>query len=175
MINLSRTLQTGSVCRIIVMHERLICRHNTTVLSSNIMWWATGCADWLRVRARYNKKHCFARVFFSRVLCSNKQTVCIRSGQEVEGRSGWQVFDDSTLERRTRDRKVSVSRPGRIGGRIFFSRVSFLCWFLFRFPFHSSVTAAARNWQILTRKSVRLKCKWQNIAKHTCTYVSGFE
>ena len=31
------------------------------------------------------------------------------------------------LERRTRDRKVAGSSPGRSGVRIFFSRVNFLC------------------------------------------------
>ena len=31
------------------------------------------------------------------------------------------------LERRTRDRKVARSNPGRSGGIIFFSRVSFVC------------------------------------------------
>ena len=35
------------------------------------------------------------------------------------------------LERRTRDRKVANSCPGRSGGRIFFSRVHFLCGLLF--------------------------------------------
>ena len=34
-------------------------------------------------------------------------------------------------ERRTRDRKVASSNPGRSGGRIFFSRVNFACWLLF--------------------------------------------
>ena len=31
------------------------------------------------------------------------------------------------LERRTRDRKVAGSNPCRSGGKIFFSRVNFLC------------------------------------------------
>ena len=31
------------------------------------------------------------------------------------------------LERRTRDRRVASSNPGRGGGRIFFSRVNFAC------------------------------------------------
>ena len=31
------------------------------------------------------------------------------------------------LERRTRDRKVASSNPGRSGGRVFFSRVNFVC------------------------------------------------
>ena len=35
------------------------------------------------------------------------------------------------LERWTRDRKVASSNPGRSGGRIFFSRVIFVCWLLF--------------------------------------------
>ena len=35
------------------------------------------------------------------------------------------------LERRTRDRKVVSSNPSRSGGRIFFSRVNFVCWLLF--------------------------------------------
>ena len=35
------------------------------------------------------------------------------------------------LERRTRDRKVASSNPGRSGGRIFYFRVNFVCWLLF--------------------------------------------
>ena len=35
------------------------------------------------------------------------------------------------LECRTRDWKVASSNPGRSGGRIFFSRVNFVCWLLF--------------------------------------------
>ena len=46
------------------------------------------------------------------------------------------------IERQTRDRKVASSNPGRSGGRIFFSGVNFLCWLLFRYPFHRRVTAA---------------------------------
>ena len=34
-------------------------------------------------------------------------------------------------ERRTRDRKVASSNPGRSGWRIFFSKVNFVCWLLF--------------------------------------------
>ena len=56
-----------------------------------------------------------------------------------EGRS-WHFFLCSTrggariacwLERRTHDRKVVSLNPGRSGGRIFFSRVNFVCWLLF--------------------------------------------
>ena len=35
------------------------------------------------------------------------------------------------VERRTRDRKVASSKPGRSGGKMFFSRVNFVCWLLF--------------------------------------------
>ena len=35
------------------------------------------------------------------------------------------------VERRTRDRRVASSNPGRSGRGIFFSRVNFLCWLLF--------------------------------------------
>ena len=47
------------------------------------------------------------------------------------------------LERRNRDWKVAGSNPCRRGGRVFFSRVNFLCWLLFRYPFHPRVTAVA--------------------------------
>ena len=49
------------------------------------------------------------------------------------------------LERRTRDWKVAGSNPCSSGGRIVFSRVDFLCWLLFRYPFHPRITAVARK------------------------------
>ena len=49
------------------------------------------------------------------------------------------------LEHRTRDWKVAGSNPCWNGGRIFFSRVDFLCWLLFRYPFHPRVTTVARK------------------------------
>ena len=45
------------------------------------------------------------------------------------------------LQRRTRDRKVAGSSPGRNGRSSFFSRVNFLRGLLFRYPFHPCVTA----------------------------------
>ena len=66
-------------------------------------------------------------------------------------------------ERRTRDRKGSS--PGRSGGRIFFSRVNFLCWLLFRYPFHPRVTAVVRK----RSQSFCQKCRWQVTAKNTYT------
>ena len=49
------------------------------------------------------------------------------------------------LEHQTRDWKVAGSNPCWNGGRIFFSRVDFLCWLLFRYPFHPRVTTVARK------------------------------
>jgi len=51
------------------------------------------------------------------------------------------------------------------GGKIFFSRVYFLCWLLFRYPFHPRVTTVAR-------KRSRLFCqkrRWQVTGKHAYT------
>ena len=69
------------------------------------------------------------------------------------------------LESQTRDWKVVGLNPCRGGGRIFFSRVDFLCWLLFRYPFHLRVTAVARK----RSRSFCQKCRWQVTAKHTYT------
>ena len=69
------------------------------------------------------------------------------------------------LERRTRDWKVAGSNPCWSGGRIFFSRVNFLCWLLFRYPFQPRVTAVARK----RSRSFCQKCRWQVTAKHAYT------
>ena len=69
------------------------------------------------------------------------------------------------LERRTRDRRVQGSNPGRSSGRIVFSWVSFLCWLKFRYPFHPCVTAVSRK----SSWSFCQKCRWQVTAKHIYT------
>ena len=48
------------------------------------------------------------------------------------------------LERRTRDRKVASSNPGRSGWRIFCSRVNLVCWLFIRCPFHPRL----RQWHV---------------------------
>ena len=47
----------------------------------------------------------------------------------------------------------------------FLLQVNFLCWLLFRYPFHPSVTAVARK----RPRSFRQKCRWQVTAKHAYT------
>ena len=69
------------------------------------------------------------------------------------------------LECRTRDWKVAGSNPCRSGRRILFSRVDFLCWLLFRYPFHPCVTTVAHK----RSRSFCQKCRWQVTAKHTYT------
>ena len=69
------------------------------------------------------------------------------------------------LELRTRDWKVAGSNPCWNGGRIFFSGVDFLCWLLFRYPFHPRVTTVARK----KSRSFCQKCRWQVTAKHAYT------
>ena len=69
------------------------------------------------------------------------------------------------LEHRTRDWKVAGLNPCWNGGRIFFSRVDFLCWLLFRYPFHPSVTTVARK----KSRSFCQKSRWQVAAKHAYT------
>ena len=61
--------------------------------------------------------------------------------------------------------KGAGSNPCWSGGRIFFSRVNFLCWLLFRYPFHPRVTAVARK----RPRSFCQKCRWQLTAKHAYT------
>ena len=61
--------------------------------------------------------------------------------------------------------KVAGSNPCWNGGRIFFSRVDFLCWLLFRYPFHPRVTTVARK----KSRSFCQKCRWQVTAKHAYT------
>ena len=55
----------------------------------------------------------------------------------------------------------------RSGGRIFFSRVSFLCWLLFQYVFHPRVTAVACK----SSQSSCQKCMWQVTAT---PYICGF-
>ena len=63
------------------------------------------------------------------------------------------------------DWKVAGLNPCRSGGRIFFSRVDFLCRLLFRYPFHPCVTAVARK----RSPSFCQKCRWQVTAKYAYT------
>ena len=92
--------------------------------------------------------------------CHLHASFCVTSyiTDHVTGLAQW-------LECRTRDWKVTGSNPCRSGWRIFFSRVNFLCWLLFRYPFHPCVTAVARK----RPRSFCQKCRWQVTAKHAYT------
>ena len=56
-------------------------------------------------------------------------------------------------------------KPSWSSRRMFFSRVTFLCWFLFWCPFHPCVAAVAHK----RSRSFCQKCRWQVTAKHACT------
>ena len=71
------------------------------------------------------------------------------------------------LERLTRGWKVAG--PCRSGGRIFFSRVNFMCRLLvlFWYPFHPCVSTVAHK----RSQSFCQKCRWQVTAEHACIYI----
>ena len=100
-------------------------------------------------------------------------SLCHTGGEGVNNYVSWGAEIAQWLERRTRDRKVSGSSPGRSGGKILFSKFNFLCRLLFRYPFHPRVTAVARE----RSRSFCQTCRWQIIAKHAYTlhFSGGFE
>ena len=68
------------------------------------------------------------------------------------------------LQRRTRDRKVASSNPGRSGGRIFFSGVDSVLTFI-QCPFHPRVNTVAHK----RPRSFSQKCRWLVIPKYAYT------
>ena len=89
----------------------------------------------------------------------------LSAGCYLSGSENWGVGIAEWLERQTRDWKVAGLNPCRSGWRLFFSMVDFLCWLLFRYPFHPSVTAIACK----RSRSFCQKCRWQVTAKHAYT------
>ena len=86
-------------------------------------------------------------------------------GYAYGGRDGPGAKSSINLKTLTHDWKVAGSNPCRNGGRIFFSRVNFLCWLLFLYPFHPRVTAVACK----RSQSFCQKRRWQVTAKHAYT------
>ena len=72
------------------------------------------------------------------------QTICFRPNVSA-GDNNLNKLPMMTTEHRTCDRKVPGLGPHWSCRRIFFSSVNFLCWLLFRYLFHSRVTAVARK------------------------------
>ena len=109
------------------------------------------------------------RSYATRFLVTHATRIPVTANRLWEQSRGRQSGDCSGLQRRTRDRKVSGSSPGRIGRRIFFSIVNFLCWLLYRYPSPpppppTRITAVARK----RSRSFRQKCRWQVTVKHSC-------
>ena len=70
-----------------------------------------------------------------------------------------------TLELRTHDWKVAGSYPCRSSGRIFFSKVNFLCSY-FSIRFTPDLPVACKRPQTFCQKA---KCMWYGYNKYTCT------
>ena len=96
--------------------------------------------------------------------------------------------DTLLLKHRTRDLKVASSNPGRNGGRIFFSKVNFVCWLSFdvRFtpvllqrhikcPSHSAKSAGGRLHLNTTHIFDPTKSEWADYAavQAQCGNLSG--
>ena len=110
----------------------------------------------------YKSQRC--RLIFNKFMCIQETCSSPHSSAQI---AQW-------LERRTRDRKVAGSKPGRSGRRIFFSRANFSCLLLFRYPFHTRVTAVARK----SSRSFCQKCRWQlgySLTRMHPTYVTLHE
>ena len=93
-----------------------------------------------------------------------------QGAEPMEMKLWWNIWTGGAgiaqwLERRTRDWMVVGLNPCRSGGRIFFSRVDYLCWLLFQYLFHPCVTAVARK----RSRSFCQKCRWQVTVKHAYT------
>ena len=122
------------------------------------------CAHTLTVPTIHIRKNCPATHIPHQLtirMLAHCPTEHIHHHTEGAGIAQW-------LEHRTCDWKVAGSNPCWNGGWIFFSRVDFLCWFLFRYPFHprvSTVTTVARK----KSRSFCQKHRWQVTAKHTYT------
>ena len=114
----------------VYIYDRAYCVVIRRVYNYSIVY---NMAEWIScVSCIYSNKHiafvfpvlvCWAYdydVWINFVLI----TCCIRGAARI---AQW-------LELRTRDRKIASSSSGSSGGRIF-SRVNFLCWLLFRYPF----------------------------------------
>ena len=121
--------------------------------------WLKGIAEvvFLEMGEKFVENDFFKNFGQSRRTCTIN-SMCVARTREGAGIAQW-------LERRTRDWKVAGSNPCWNGGRIFFSRVDFLCWLLFRYPFHPRVTTVARK----KSRSFCQKCRWQVTAKHAYT------
>ena len=108
----------------------------------------------------------------SSLFCFRRQqlvfwgTVFVTSFPTIVERARFKAGIAQWLQRRTRDRKVPGSSPGRSGGG-FFSPGSTFCadsYFDIRSMLHPRVTAVARK---RTRPFCQ-KCRWQVIPKRAC-------
>ena len=128
---------------------------NATVWFRAILCDSVAVAYWAITQADFWKLKAWVSVWYFDLYTSRVRPPSFFS---LPGIAQW-------LERRTHDWKVAGLNPCWSGGRIFFSRVDFLCWLLYRYPFHPRVTAVACK----RSRSFCQKCRWQVTAIHACT------
>ena len=132
---------------------------------------------WLEIRANvfpvqgkghfhpWNKKYFISEKYMHCIVLCNSIQCCTHSHTWIHRHTLGGAGIAQWLERRTRDWKVAGSNPCRSGGRISFSRVDYLCWLVFGYPFNPRVTAVARK----KSRSFCQKCRWQVTVKHAYT------
>ena len=103
--------------------------------------WGGGMGDWMACCVSGNVLNLSVGLLHFEPSCYCEQPIAVTQLRLPSTPSLVFAGIAQWLERRTRDWKVSGSNPCWSGGRIFFSRVDFLCWLLFRYPFHPRVNA----------------------------------
>ena len=122
--------------------------------------WIHALYTYMSPKKQQRLNPCFVHIYMSK---DSKDWIhASHTYVQRQQRLNWMV---QWFERWTRDRKVQGSSTGRSGGRIFFFTVHCLCWLLFPYPFHTSVTAVARK----RAQSFCQKFRWQVTAKHAYT------
>ena len=95
-------------------------------------WKMTILTKWKLFRGLYWQSRTSTPVGVQGTVLSRASTLA-----RVGGGGDWQGKGIAQwLEHQTRDSKITGLNPCRSGRRVFFSRVDFLCWLLFRYPFH---------------------------------------
>ena len=106
-------------------------------------------------------------------FCSPGNSVRVWEWDALGSGNGWGAGIAQWLEHWAWDWKVAGSNLGWSGRRIFFSMVNFLCWLLYKYPFHSHVTAAACAGGRLQAKNACTLCIWLCMVCTECTKMAA--
>ena len=132
------------------------------------LWRSAYCLHcWHCIQTSFDGTSSKPRYLVKRLYCCVQGPGNTSEGSDLKECSSWQFFlnhcgtepcnhlwliDRESFDHHTLVGDSSVVRalgsglnPCRSGGRIFFSRVDFLCWLLFQYLFHPCVTAVAHK------------------------------